>query len=169
MNATLQTHVTRTLHDEHMATLRLIERLDALLGRHGPGSIPDIAEAGTAALLRDFARAVALEIGPHFDFEEVYLFPRLLDAGEREMVSLLSEEHGRIRPVALRLAELARLGGEAGFATPQWAEFSAAGADLSESLASHVQKEEMGMLPILDDLLDAETDGMLALALAELR
>ena len=161
----MRTHVATTLHDEHMATLQLIGRLEALLGQRQP----DIADAPTAALLRDLVRAVTLEIGSHFRFEEVFLFPRLLDAGEHEMISLLTEEHERIRPLALRLAALARHRRNELVTPQQWAEFTTTGADFTDRLASHVQKEEMGMLPVLDDLLDAETDGTLALALAGLR
>jgi hypothetical protein len=37
------------------------------------------------------------------------------------------------------------------------------GLELAERLVSHVQKEEMSMLPALEDLLDEETDAALAM------
>ena len=40
------------------------------------------------------------------------------------------------------------------------------GLELAERLVSHVQKEEMSMLPALDDLLDEEVDHELATAYA---
>jgi|UniRef100_A0A8J4HAF7 hemerythrin-like domain-containing protein len=165
----METHVARALHDEHQATLALLARLEALLGQHGPAVVPDAAAAPVATLLRALARAVALEIGPHFAFEEIHLFPLLADSGAAEMVALLSAEHAAIIPYTKRLAELARQGQLAGFDAVSWAAFHAAGAALAGSLAAHVEKEEMGLLPALDALLDAETDGRLALELAALR
>ena len=165
----MRTYVATSLHDEHMATLRLIEGLEALLGQHGPATPPAVAEAPAATVLRDLERAVALEIGPHFHFEEAFLFPRFIAAGEQEMVALLLDEHAEIRPLALRLAELAQQCRDVGFTQQQWAAFSTAGADFAARLVSHIEKEEMAMLPALDDLLDAETDGALSLALADLR
>jgi hypothetical protein len=38
--------------------------------------------------------------------------------------------------------------------------------ELAERLVSHVQKEEMSMLPALDDLLDEDADRELVLAYA---
>ena len=38
--------------------------------------------------------------------------------------------------------------------------------ELAERLVSHVQKEEMSLLPALEDLLDEATDAELALAYA---
>lgn len=165
----MQTHVARSLHDEHMATLALLGRLEALLGRHGPAVVPDAASPVVAALLRDVECAVAREIGPHFDFEEAELFPRLADAGAGEMVTLLVEEHGQLLALAQRLAALAGQARASGFAQAPWAAFHAAAAALTGQLAAHVEKEEMGLLPALDDLLDTETDGTLSLALADRR
>ncbi len=165
----MQTHVARSLHDEHMATLALLARLEALLGRHGPAMEPDAAAAPVAALLRELARAVALELGPHFTFEESHLFPLLADSGAQEMVALLTAEHAELLPSARRLAELAHQGQAQGFGPARWAEFHALGATLAGALAAHVEKEEMGLLPALDALLDAETDGRLAMEYAALR
>jgi len=165
----METYVARSLHDEHMATLALLARLEALLGRHGPAAAPDAAAGPVAALLAELARAVALELGPHFTFEETHLFPLLADSGADEMVALLAEEHVQLLPHAQTLAALARQGLALGFGPAPWAAFHAAGAALAGPLAAHVEKEEMGLLPALDALLDAETDGRLALELAALR
>ena len=39
--------------------------------------------------------------------------------------------------------------------------FTTAGLEFAERLSSHAQKEEMSMLPALDNLLDADTDAEL--------
>ena len=165
----MQTHIARTLHDEHLATLTLLARLETLLGRHAPTAAPEATSPAVAALLRDLGRAVAQEIGPHFAFEETELFPRLVEAGAGEMVALLVAEHVELLALAEELAALAEPARTGGFAPDAWARFHAAGAALTGALAAHVDKEEMGLLPAIDDLLDAETDSALAMILAQQR
>jgi len=165
----MQSHIARSLHDEHMTTLALLARLESVLSRYGPAVVPDAAADPVAPLLRELVCAVALEVGPHFAFEESHMFPLLAESGEDEMVALLTAEHAELLPCAQRLAELARQGQAEGFALGGWAAFHAAGATLTGALAAHVDKEEMGLLPALDALLDAETDGRFAMEYAALR
>jgi iron-sulfur cluster repair protein YtfE (RIC family) len=161
--------ISRALHQDHAASLALLARLETLLGRYGVAQPPDAASANTARLLRDLAHAINVEIPPHFAFEEEAVFPLLAAAGEREMGEFLVDEHRAILPLAARLGELARLAPDIGFSAQVWAEFHGLGAALVEQLAAHIQKEEMGLLPALDDALDEETDGRLAIEFAERR
>ncbi len=161
--------VCRTLHQDHLATLALLARLESLLGRHGSGRPPDAASPEIVRLLKETIRAVEGEIGPHFAFEEESLFPLFAEAGERDMGEYLLEEHRAILPLAQRLAQIARLALDAGFAAEIWAEFHETVAAFVERLASHVEKEEGALLPALDDLLDEESDGRLAVDFAERR
>ncbi len=165
----MRRHVCRMLHDDHAATMALLERVEALLGQHDERRAPDATDPAVTRLLRDLALAVESEIGSHFAFEEEFVFPILMSAGDREMAELLADEHGAILPLARRLMELARIGRDAGFSAETWSEFHAAGAELVERLVSHIQKEEMGLLPALDDLLDESGDGQLALEMAARR
>ena len=165
----LRRHVCRALHEDHAATMVLLTRLEGLLGRHGMDRPPEHTGADTARFVNDLIRAVDAEIGPHFAFEEEVVFPLLAEAGQREMGEFLAGEHRVILPLAQRLAELARLARDTGFAVDAWAEFHQVGAALAESLASHIQKEDMGLLPALDDVLDDETDGRLAIEFAARR
>ncbi len=162
-------HVSRALHEDHVTTTAVLDRLEMLLGRHPPGRPPPQADADAARLLKDLIAALDSEIGPHFAFEEACIFPLLAEAGDGEMAAYLLEEHQAILPLARRLAEIAKSARGAGFAAGPWTQFHATGAELVERLASHVQKEEMGLLPALDDLLDEETDGRLAVAFAASR
>jgi len=162
-------HVARALHEDHVATFAVLERLETLLGRHGPSRAPQPADAEAARLLKDLIAALDTEIGPHFTFEQESVFPLLAAAGEREMGAHLLEDHQAILPLARRLAALAKSARGAGFAAAAWTEFHAAGAELVERLVSHAQKEEMAMLPALDDLLDEEADGRLAVDYAAMR
>ena len=161
--------VPRALHEDHVATLAVLDRLEALLGRHRKSQPPQHANAGNAQLLKELSRTIDTEIGPHFAFEEDSVFPLLAAAGDREMGAFLIDEHQAILPLAQRLVEIANSARDAGFAVEAWAEFHAVGGELIERLVSHIQKEEMGLLPALDDLLDEEADGRLAIDFAARR
>lgn len=147
--------ISRRLHEEHEATLALWGRLEQTLALRGakPPTEEDLR------LMRDCAAQLADEVTRHFAFEEDALFPRLVASGEGDIAELLAEEHAAIRSAALRFSELAYPG-----ATPQarWNELRALALELAERLVSHVQKEEMSLLPSLEDLLDEETDRELA-------
>ena len=155
-----ETQIARALHEEHMATLALLERLESLLGRNAPAVAPVASAPVVAAVLRDFADAVSREIATHFAFEERALFP-LLD--DEALTAMLAEEHRAMLPAAAHLADMARAALACGFDPALWRGFHAGAGDLAGALAAHVEKEEMALLPALDDALDAETDGRLAM------
>lgn len=141
--------ISRQLHEEHVATLALWGRVEQSLA----------SGAHDAALMREAAAALAGEIARHFEFEETQLFPRLAAAGEGDIAELLTEEHAAIRAAAARFRALA---GD----DPPRPELRPVAFELAERLVSHVQKEEMALLPALDDLLDADADRELQLAYA---
>jgi hemerythrin-like domain-containing protein len=143
--------VCRRLHEEHEATLALCSRLEAALA----------AGRSDAPLMRAAAAALAGEVERHFAFEETELFPRLAAAGEGDIAELLQEEHVAIRVAAARFIALVK---ENSFKN----ELRVVGLELAERLASHAQKEELSMLPALDDLLEEELDHELASAYAAL-
>lgn len=143
--------VCRRLHEEHEATLALCSRLEASLA----------AGRSDAALMRDAAAALAGEVERHFAFEEAELFPRLAAAGEGDLAELLREEHVTVRDAAGRFIALVKENSSKN-------ELRVVGLELAERLASHAQKEELSLLPALDDLLDEETDHELASAYAAL-
>ena len=148
-------HICRRLHEEHQATLALWGRLEQALAVRGtePPTEEDLR------LVRDCAAQLAGELTRHFAFEETGLFPLLAAAGEGDIAGLLMEEHTTIRAAAQRFGELTRPGQHLGAC---WPELRRLGLELAERLASHVQKEEMSLLPSLEDLLDEETDRELA-------
>ena len=47
---------------------------------------------------------------------------------------------------------------ENGFSDDSWTQFRATAAELIERMIAHIQKEEMALLPMLEELLDDETD-----------
>lgn len=137
----LNRHISRRLHEEHEATLALWTRLEAALA----------AKKADAVLLRAAAAALEQELAHHFAFEEEALFPRLAAAGEGDIGELLAEEHAAIRAAGRTFIALADQ-------DPADAQLRALGLELAERLISHVQKEEMSLLPSLEDLLDEAID-----------
>ena len=142
-------HISRRLHEEHDATLALWGRVEASLaaGRHD------------ALLLKGAAAALAQELDHHFRFEERELFPRLAAADEGDIGELLQEEHEVIREAGRRFIDLVK-------DDPSRNEVKILGLELAERLVAHVQKEEMSLLPALEDLLDEAADGELSVAYA---
>lgn len=144
--------VSRLLDDEHRTLLELLGRLENAIVRHERQALPALARALLPQLEREFGR--------HFDFEEHELFPLLAEAGDGAIAALLTEEHESIRAVAAELLPLARAAAEGGPEAPEL--FRRLGLELVERQAAHIQKETMALLPLLDDLLDEETDRRLA-------
>ena len=157
-------HITRTLHDEHLATIALINRLEQRIMAHRPGNPPDVTEAEVSNLLRDIVGSVEAEIKSHFAFEEESLFPRLEEMGDAGIGELLTEEHHVLLPIGERLVALARAARQDGFSNDRWAEFRRLSGEFVERMIAHIQKEEMGLLPILDDIIDEDQDAELSTA-----
>jgi len=144
------------LHAEHLATIQLWSRLEHAIAARMP-------DEQLAPLYRNCAAALADEVERHFAFEEKQLFIRLAEAGDGDIAELLREEHETIREAGARLQELAAQ------VRPDEAakrELRALGVELAERVVSHVQKEEMALLPAIDDLIDEDTDRELALSYA---
>ena len=163
MNATMTftNRISQTLHEEHCATVALMERLEQLLARYRRGGAPPVSEPGLARLLLDLSTGVEAEVQRHFDFEENRLFALLRETGDEAIAAHLTDEHRAIRPVGAQLAKLARAAADRGFEQATWEQFRRLGQELCERILAHVQKEEMALLPILEDGMDAETEARL--------
>lgn len=149
--------VPQMLHDEHMATVAVLNDLEDLLASAGRAA-PDTGNGGVARTLTAIATAIEGEVTGHFSFEEEELFTRLADFGDVAIGQHLSEEHRAILPLGQDLAEMARAALTGGFTPEGWNAFRAGAGELVERMLSHIQKEEMALLPLLDDILDSETD-----------
>ncbi len=154
--------VPRLLHEEHAATISLLDRLEGVLAKAGPKTPADTSDNDIHRLLGELAANLENETGRHFDFEEGHLFARLNEMGDGFIAELLTEEHNAIRPLADTLAAMARTARSDGFSVEAWRDFHQYGMELVERQVAHIQKEEMGLLPILEDLLDDDVDADLA-------
>lgn len=154
------TQVSRILDDEHRSNLALLGKVEQALGRAAR------FEPELAGLIGQLVRALEHDIDRHFKFEEESLFPRMADAGDGEMAGLLVEEHDAIREVAGELLPLARLAAQGAIDEAGWSTLRRNALELVERQVSHIQKETMALLPLLDDVLDDDTDRELAFAYA---
>ncbi len=164
----LSLEILRNLHEEHATMLALLERLEKLLAAHGPEDPPDTGDADTAALLEELATTLGEDVTYHYAFEETHLFPRFGQAFDPGIPEMLCQEHELIRPLAEHLVAAAAAK-ESGFDTPGWSQFHAAGRELVEREVFHIQKEEMGLLPGLDRILEPSDDAPLLTAYGEIK
>jgi hemerythrin-like domain-containing protein len=159
-----QRQVSHALDEEHRANLDLLGRVEQAFvraSRSGAARDPDVAK-----LAASFAYCIEHDIGRHFDFEERELFPRLVEAGEGDIAGLLEDEHRAIREVAAELLPLARAAAAGTLDGPGWDALKRGALEMVERQVAHIQKETMALLPMLDDLLDDDTDRELALLYA---
>ena len=154
--------VAHVLHDDHVRTMGVLDRVQGILARYKVTEVPDLNQFEVRMALDGLVVAVEGEIGGHFAFEEETLFPRLTGAGDIQLANALGEEHTVILPLARRVSALARAARTDGFTPETWREFHRCGHELIERLMCHIEKEEMGLLPLFDGLLSEEEDGDLS-------
>lgn len=146
--------VARTLDDEHRAHLSLLGRIEGALARRD--------DAALAPLAGPLVRQLEEEVLRHFGFEEQQLFPRMAETGDDAIAAMLTEEHDSMRAVAAELAPLARALAEG--APGDRAALQRLALEWVERMVAHIQKETMALLPLLDDLLDDDSDRELSFA-----
>jgi hemerythrin-like domain-containing protein len=156
--------VSRTLDTEHRSNLELLGRVETVLARAARPSAGHDAEF--ARLAGEFARLIEQDIGRHFDFEEQQLFTRMSEAGEGDIAGLLTEEHDAIREVAGEILPLAKAAAAGTLDDAGFDALRRGALEMVERQVSHIQKETMALLPLLDDLLDDDIDRELAFAYA---
>jgi hemerythrin-like domain-containing protein len=156
--------IARLLHDEHMLEVARLERLEGVLQRQGPNHPPLDQDRILTKLLAELIAGVESQSEHHFAFEEEHLFPRLAAQGEADIGRFLASEHETIREIGSTVAGMAKTARQDGFTDETWREFHRLVLELTERTISHIQKEEMGFLPMVEDLLEGEEDSQLALA-----
>lgn len=148
---------------EHRDNLALLARVEQMLNRSPSGSALD---ADTVRLLRSLGEHMTHDLARHFAFEEQELFPRMRDAGEGDLADLLGEEHDAIRAVATELTPLVTAASGGTLDAEGSNALRRLALEFVERLLAHVDKEELSLVPLLDDLLDDDADRTLALAYA---
>lgn len=159
-----QSQVAHALDEEHRVNLDLLGKVEqafARMPRSGASQDPELARMAAG-----FARHLEHDVDRHFDFEEQALFPRLADAGEGDIAELFAEEHAAIREAARAMLPLAMAAAEGELDDAGWRELKVGALEIVERQVSHIQKETMALLPVLEDLLDEDTDRELAFTYA---
>ena len=153
-----QRQTNRRLYEEHLATLQLLGRVERVFSGRAGDYPPAAGDGAWPAFARTFLGAMELEVARHFEFEERELFPRLEEAGDGDLAALLNEDHVSIRAVAQPIAALLRQALAEGLQPQQWQSLKTLALEFSERLSSHAQKEDGALLPVLENLLDEDTD-----------
>jgi len=153
-----QRQTNKRLYEEHAATLQLLARVERVFTGRAGAYPPAPDDAQWAAFARTLLSAIEVEVARHFEFEERDLFPRLEEAGDGDLAALLIEEHVTIVAVAQRLATMLRQSVAIALEPAQWQEMKTLALEFSERLGSHAQKEDGALLPVLENLLDEDTD-----------
>ena len=152
--------VSRMLDEEHRAQLALLAQVEQGVARSRRH------DAALAPVLAALARALEHDVLRHFRFEEEELFTRLAAAGDTGIAHVLTEEHDVMREVGAELLPLLSDAQAASLDDARWETLRQLVIEIVERQVVHIQKETMALLPMLDDLLDEEVDGTLALAYA---
>ena len=147
--------ICQTLHDEHLANIALLQRVGQLLAQ---GRDPPNNDQPVQRLLSDLDSGMANEVKRHFDFEERALFAYLDSIGESAIGAHLTQEHSMLRPLVAQLCETAHATKEHGFNAESWNQFRRLGAELCGQLSAHIHKEEMALLPLIEENMDPETE-----------
>ena len=148
----------KRLYEEHLATLQLLARVERVFTGRAGAYPPAVDDAGWPPFARALVAAIEVEVARHFEFEERDLFPRLEEAGDGDLAALFNEEHASIRAVAEPLASLLHRALAQGLSPQQWQTLKVHALEFCERLGSHAQKEDGALLPVLDNLLDEDTD-----------
>ncbi len=151
---------TRFLHDDHVATLALLSEAERMVlsRREGPAQI----DQEYRRFIERFCTALNTEVTSHFDFEEVSLLPVVAEYGDADLCELLLDEHRVLLSVVRDVVAQAQAARVNGFAVEEWAKFRRLCGELVERLASHIEKEERALLPVLEDALSPEMDTEIA-------
>jgi hemerythrin-like domain-containing protein len=156
----MSSQVSRILDEEHRTNIALLGKIEQMVSRTAR------YEPSVAGLVGQFVASLENDVERHFRFEEDQLFPRMIDNGDGGMVALLTEEHEAIREVAAELLPLATQAASGAIDEAGWSTLRRCALELIERQVSHIQKETMALLPLLDDLLEDADDRELAFAYA---
>ncbi len=153
--------IANLLQDEHRSNLALLGRVENALVRAPRGAKARSDEL--LGLMRELLHQTEHDVDRHFAFEESELFERMEDRGEGDIVGLLRQEHDAIRDVVAELVPLVKRSLDSTLDDAGWNALRTAALELVERQVSHIQKEEMSLLPMLEDMLDDEADRQLAM------
>lgn len=162
--------IVRMFHDEHVATLEVLGRIDSLLLRYrNTRPLDPATDSEFTRSLSDIEFLISGELPAHFSFEENDLFPLLAQSGAAELGILLTEEHKTIVEIAGQFGKLCAAARHAPVSDADWAETCRLGVIFLTLLTGHIEKEEVALLPALDDIVEITQDGEMVMTYAASR
>lgn len=156
----LQRQISRKLHEEHITLLGLLDRFEQALLRVR-AQPPEHGDPLWRQLLAQLENALQYEVTRHFGLEEDQIFPRLHQRGEGDLAELLFEEHETIREVTRPLLDLLARSRSGELSEGDWRSLKTSGLELVERLGAHARKEELSLVPLVDEMLDEQSDNEL--------
>lgn len=159
----------RLLHDEHLEIEALMVRLQGLARHQGLERPGEADRDAVMSKLSEVIAGIQTLLSNHLAFEEEHLFPKLAANGDTDMGELLTAEHVSIRAAAGSIIEIARAARRQGFTAESYRRFHQLANELADRVIAHAAKEEMALLPMVEELLSAEDDMELASAYSNLR
>ena len=148
--------VDKLLHEEHVATLDIVNKLEVRIGNGKWDRRLEPSNAADRVLLEELLAMMDSEVRHHLPFEEKALFPRLDEFWFEDVTNMLFDEHEAIRSLVSSLRPLTADALAAGFKQDKWTIFFSLLADLASLIIFHIQKEEMGVISRLPMLLGPE-------------
>ena len=144
--------ISQTLHEEHGATIELMERLESMMSGEKPRCDPSKPAAARSR------RRHRCRHDPSLRFRGTAPVPLLESVGDQLIGDHLTEEHNAMRPLGGKARSLCGAAQKSGFDAQSWQEFQRAGAEFVQRMLIHVQKEEMALLPLIDGTMDSATE-----------
>lgn len=133
----------------------MLARSRSFLHLHGLTTPPDWTLPEAKKLLADLNAAFSSELPRHFEVEEKDLFPLLADSGLEQLVDILLEDHRLIRDLITILKPLiSKALKESKLSELEWQTFFQQADALITELSAHAEKEDAGLVPELEEILD---------------
>lgn len=162
------TALGQILHEEHFRILIWICDLQNRVSGEAGCQRPDMDNEQDRDELYDLIGSLD-QMMAHHAFEEDMVFPLLRADGDRDLTSLLINEHAAIEPTAHLLRRLTLEILRHGPGNGRWMAFRKVAQDLFSEMIGHMEKEELTILQKLDSLLDPEIDHRMALQHVSMR
>lgn len=141
------------LHEEHFHIVMLFCDLENRVGGTAGKKPLDPANDDDRGQLADLISALD-GVVRHNAFEEKELFPLLCTSGAADLAEMLVDEHMVMVPLVQRLRRLAGELLEGGVDAGKWRQFCQAASEFTAQILAHLQKEELGVVQVIDSLLD---------------
>lgn len=147
--------INKCLSREHQELAGLLSSFRNFLRMHGIKQQPDWKSLQSTRLVCDLYSAFDSALPRHFEVEENELFPLLKESGLGQLVDILLEDHQLIVTMISTIKPLLQKAKVAGDLTEEeWQLLYREGDAIVTELSAHAEKEDAGLVPELEELLD---------------